>query len=260
MKIFAFAKQKVVTFLQKAQEGDMSFIECPTCRKRIDISTLVIPNNTEIEFLGSITCIKHSEQPKEHSFPIKFIAGKGRGNNIGILPEPRTVNALGAKVKSAGGKTVEAILKDDRMDLVQDITEACKAKLWELYKSSVVMCRRIVQIPLAESLRELKKDDVETAIKKVNAKWGYGDLGHLTLGPLLALERNLESHLLSDYQHEQAKRIKDAGNDGAHNEVELEPDFVDGNIREAAIIAASLVYQMEMQASASQSEKDSNER
>ena len=60
----------------------------------------------------------------------------------------------------------------------------------------------------------------------------------------MIIERNLKFHLLSDYQHEQAKRIKEAGNDGAHNIVELEPDFVDGNIREAAIIAASLVSQM----------------
>jgi len=260
VKIVVFTKQKIVTFLQKAQEGDMSLIECPQCGQGITMSTGGIPETREFVFLGSITCIHHGKQPKEqHSFPFKFAAGKGRVNDIGILPAPRSVDALGAKVESAEDKTVEAILKDERMDLVQDIAEACKAKLGELYKSSVIMCRRIVQIPLAESLKELREEDVEPAIKKVNKNWNYGDLGHLTLGPLLTIERNLNSHLLSDYQHEQAKRIKEAGNDGAHNEVELEPDLVDGNIREAAIIAASLVYQMKMQAPASQSEKGSNE-
>ncbi len=149
------------------------------------------------------------------------------------------------------------------MDLVQDITEACDAKLWELYKSSVVMCRRIVQIPLAESLKELKKDAVESAITKAKKNWRYGDLGHFTLGVLLTIERNLESRLLTDYQYEQAKRIKEAGNDGAHKKVELEPDSVDGNIREAAIIAASLVFKMrntKKSLPASQSEKGSNEQ
>ena len=263
MKIVAFTKQKIVTFLQKAQEGDMSLIECPQCGQGITMNTGGIPINKEFVFLGSITCIDHGKQPKiQHSFPFKFAAGRGRAADIGILPAPRPVDALGAKVEFAGDKTVEAILKEERIDLVQDISEACKAKLWELYKSSVIMCRRIVQIPLAETLRELNKDDVEPAIKKVNKNWNYGDLDHLTLGPLLTIERHLESHLLSDYQHEQAKRIKEAGNDGAHNEVELEPAFVDGNIREAAIIAASLVFRMrsmKQRSSASQSEKGSNE-
>ncbi len=228
------------------KEGDMSLIECPQCGQGMTMSTGGMAN-TEFVFLGSITCIDHGKLPKEqHRFPFKFVAGKGRGGDIGILPAPHPVDALGAKVESAGDRTVQDILKDERMDLIQDIDEACQAKLWELYKSSVIMCRRIVQIPLAETLKAFEKDSVEPAIKKFNKDWNYDNLDKSTLGPLLTIERNLEreSRLLTDYQHEQAKKIKDAGNDGAHNKVELEPDSVRGNIREAAIIAASLVYQM----------------
>ncbi len=264
MKIVDFTRQKIVTFLQKAQEGDMSLIECQQCSQRFTISTGGLREHQEFVFLGTMTHIDHGKHNKEeHPFPFKFAAGRGRGGDIVILPPPHAVDALGAKVESAENKTVEAILKDERPDLVQDIEEARDAKLWELYKASVVMCRRIVQIPLTEILQATGKDKVEAAINKANDKRlkNYDGLSTLTLGPLLTIERNLESRSLSDLQREQAKRIKDAGDDGAHNKVELEPDSVDGIIREAAIIAASLVYQMpSMKISALQLEKGSNEQ
>ena len=226
----------------KKRRNKMSRLECPICGNAGDVNVQIgrEKQNTEFEFLGMISC----GPIDKHSFPSRFVAGSGRVNDIGILPAPHSVDALGAKVESAKNKTVRDVLAVERKDLIQDITEACAAKQWELYKSSVVMCRRLVQVPLAESLSALEKEDVERAIEKARSKWDSSDLSHLTLGPLLAIERNLTPPLLSAYHHEQANRIKEAGDAGAHREVELEPDFVDGNIREAAIIAATLVHQM----------------
>ena len=223
----------------------MSLIECPVCSSAGEVTVRMEKANAEFEFLGSISCRLQNVSGDDHSFPSRFVARQTRHGDIGILPAPHTVDALGAKVESAGNKTVEEVLEDERQDLIQDIEEASTAKLWELYKSSAVMCRRLVQIPLSERLSKVKKAEVKAAIEKAAEKWGSNNLSHFTLGPLLTIERNLATPLLSAYQREQATRIKEAGNDGAHNKVELEPDFVDGNIREAAIIAATLVHQME---------------
>ena len=108
----------------------------------------------------------------------------------------------------------------------------------------------------------LDKAEVEAAIEKADRNWNYGNLGHLNLGPLLSIEQHLENPLLGDYERAQANRIREAGNDGAHNKVDLEPDFVDGNIREAAIIAATLVHQMRERTDGtpSLSRQDNNEQ
>ena len=64
----------------------------------------------------------------------------------------------------------------------------------------------------------------------------------MTLGPLLDIEENLKTPLLNTPQRGQAQEIKDAGNDGAHKRVELNPDSVNTHIPNTALIAATIVH------------------
>ncbi|MFC1935665.1 hypothetical protein ACFLX9_02755 [Chloroflexota bacterium] len=224
----------------------MSLIECPICKTTC---TMTVSMNEQwardFVFLGSITCEKQKESiagPGKHSFPYKFVAGPSRRNDIAIMPAPHSVDALGAFVQlnKTTRKTAGQILSEaERDDLIQDIEEAKSAKLWELYKASVVMCRRVIQIPLLDCL--LVTEGTLKAMTTIRPKWEMDDLDRLALGPLLNIERKLTLPLLDAYQREQAIRIKEAGDDGAHNKVELQLDFVDTCIREAAMIAATLV-------------------
>ena len=109
----------------------MSRIECPICRNAGEVTVRIEQAGKEFEFLGLISCReRHNGVRNRHSFPSRFVAGVGRGQDIGILPAPHTVDALGARVESAGNQTVRAILGGKRKDLIQDIDEAGTAKRW----------------------------------------------------------------------------------------------------------------------------------
>jgi len=172
--------------------------------------------------------------------PLRYAVGSEQQLDVSILAAPHVTDALGAKVAEAEGKTVREILKSARRDdLIQDIDEAAQAKLWELYKASVVMCRRVIQISLFDCIKGLDERAVSKAVEGLGYK--LDRLDRLTLGPLLDIEKALEQPLFDSYQRELAKRIKETGDGGAHKKIELEPDFVDTCIRESAVIAAMLV-------------------
>ena len=101
-------EQEVILPVLQSEEEKMSRIECPTCSNAGEVTVRIQKADSEFEFLGLISCGLQSQSQK-HQFPSRFIAGGTRGNDIGILPAPHTVDALGAKVESAGGKTVNDI-------------------------------------------------------------------------------------------------------------------------------------------------------
>lgn len=254
----------------------MSRVECPICHRAANLTASTILDDRfhnqrhDFTFLGVVLCfpselsISMGEAAQRllndgasHSFPIKFtVSPADKGPEIGIMPPPHVVDALNTIVKEAESQTVmEVLTKAERPDLIQDIEEAKSAKLWELYKASAVMCRRVIQIALADCLG--KTAGIQVAIEVVNKKWVPADLPGLTLGLLLGIERVLEAPLLNPFQRGIANEIKEVGDDGAHNKTEFDPGFIDTCIRESAIIAAVLVQKSNTPAS--QSERENNE-
>ena len=87
------------------------------------------------------------------------------------------------------------------MGIKQDIEEAERTHFSQSYKSSVVMCRRALQLDLEDK----------------------GGPAGTTLGPLLNWEREQDPRLLTERTDAQAQEIKDYGDGGAHRKEEIEP-------------------------------------
>lgn len=89
------------------------------------------------------------------------------------------------------------------LGILEDVQEAEADHFAQNYKSSVVMCRRALQLALEEGLSQRKAE--------------FKD--RLTLGPLLGITRTLKPPLLSEMFLQLAERVKDFGDEGAHKKV-----------------------------------------
>ena len=240
----------------KKRRKPMSRIECPEGHACTVTATAATQHEPEMEFIGSFRC-SHSG----FNFPYKFVMGGKRNGEIGILAPPHTVDALSAKLPFDKPNTTEKMTVKDvlsgpegndltRDDLIQDIEQACAAKQWELYKASVVMCRRMIGIALCDCL--LANEGTKGAMEAAGYK--PKRLERLPLGPLLEIEEKLSQPLLTNLQRALATRINSSGDQAAHNKVVFEPDEVDSCILDAAKITATLIHSWKSLKLAKQSE------
>ena len=110
----------------------MIAVECERCRqsgKLTLVSNTIGTNPPHLEFRGTITCSKD-----KHEWPMAFKTNNLVLSTDQMMPVLES-DALGARVPEG---------------LRQDIKEAERAHFARVYKASAVMCRRAVQLGLAE--------------------------------------------------------------------------------------------------------------
>ena len=106
-------------------------------------------------------------------------------------------------------------LSDKVLDGIrEDLTEAETDHFNQSYKSSVVMCRRAIQLALEN----------RTGITR------------LTLGPLLAKAREQDPPILSEQTDHLAERVHTYGDIGAHSATALDPKAVEVVIFDTVIV------------------------
>ena len=169
----------------------MTQIMCPKCTNITKLSFVSPYLNVQTELKGVLTCSGGQEHQEPYSWPLTAMAGT---QDVII-----TGTAEGLPVLDS-----QNLVKNVKNGIKQDVEEAERAYFFQLYKASVVMCRRAVQLTLEEKL----------------------GIPGLTLGPLLEKEREKEPHLLEDDTYSLAMRIKNYGDKGAHRLDELNPSTV----------------------------------
>ena len=194
-------------------EGRMATLRCPGCvanneRRRVD-SNYRLDHDYQQPVIN-VECTRvDSGQPYVRLEGLIICTYDGHRRPIRL--EENAINETAPNLPS--NESVK--LSDKVLDGIrQDIEEAETDHFNQSYKSSVVMCRRAVQLSL----------EAKTRIK------------HLTLGPLLGEARKQDPPILSEQTDHLAERVHTYGDEGAHRVAKFDPKAVEVVIFDTVVV------------------------